>query len=204
MERKKWTPQTYITETLLKFREKRKWQLALRRYVIEKNISANYAHYFGLTIEDFREWIKIQFTSGLNWQNFGSDWQFDHIVPVAYFDFSIEEDLLLCWNFINIRVDKIESDKNVVKRIDILSAKPYFESLFTATGYPLCLKMVEKINSLQESNIENEPAIEHFILHNLDKLSTLASLEKEEFNRLNTGTSLADILKEKELFKKFG
>jgi hypothetical protein len=96
MERKKWTAKTTITEELLKFREKRKWQLALRRYVLEKKAALLYAPYFGLDVNGFREWIALQFTDELNWDNFATAWQFDHIVPVTYFDFTQEEDLYLC------------------------------------------------------------------------------------------------------------
>ena len=105
--------------------------------VSEKNASAGYAFYFGLGIEQFRKWIEIQFTAGLNWGNFGSAWQFDHIVPVAYFDFANEEDLILCWNFANIRVEKVELNKNRENRIDIIAAKPYFEALYKKTQFPL-------------------------------------------------------------------
>ena len=204
MERKKWTAKIEITEALLKFREKRKWQLALRRYVLEKNASAGYAFYFGLGIEQFRKWIEIQFTGELNWNNFGSAWQFDHIVPVAYFDFTNEEDLILCWNFINIRVEKVELNKNRENRIDIMAVKPYFQALYNKTGFSFCLKMILKIGQIEISNILSEPAIEEFIIENKEHLSKISSLNKEEFNRLNAGTSLEDILLEREIIKKFG
>lgn len=204
MARKKWTPQVDITEPLLKFREKRKWQLALRRYVLEKNISAGYAFYFGLSIEQFRMWIEIQFVEELNWENFGSAWQFDHILPVAYFDFSVEDDLILCWNFINIRVARIELNKTNGNRIDIVAARPYFEALYTKTGFSLCLKMIEKISKIEFSNIISEPAIEDFIIKNGEQLQIASSLNKEEFNQLNKGMSLKDILLEREIIKKFG
>lgn len=204
MARKKWTPQFDITEPLLKFREKRKWQLALRRYVLEKNISAGYAFYFGLSIEQFRMWIEIQFVEELNWENFGSAWQFDHILPVAYFDFSVEDDLILCWNFTNIRVERIELNKTNGNRIDIVAARPYFEALYTKTGFSLCLKMIEKISKIEFSNIISEPAIEDFIIKNAEQLQIASSLNKEEFNQLNKGMSLKDILLEREIIKKFG
>lgn len=204
MARKKWTPQVDITEPLLKFREKRKWQLALRRYVLEKNISAGYAFYFALSIEQFRMWIEIQFVEELNWENFGSAWQFDHIVPVAYFDFSVEDDLILCWNFTNIRVARIELNKTNGNRIDIVAARPYFEALYTKTGFSLCLKMIEKISKIEFSNIISEPAIEDFIIKNGEQLQIASSLNKEEFNQLNKGMSLKDILLEREIIKKFG
>ena len=204
MERKKWTAKSEITDSLLKFREKRKWQLALRRYVLEKNISATYAFYFGLGIEQFRKWIEIQFTEELNWENFGTAWQFDHIVPVAYFDFSIEDDLILCWNFINIRVERIEPNKNRGNRIDVMAVKPYFEALYGKTAYSLCLKMIDKISKIEVSNIVSEPAIESFIINHKEHLEIVSSFNKEEFNGLNMGMSLDDILLEREIIKKFG
>jgi hypothetical protein len=103
MPRKKWTPQTEVTESLIRFREKRKWQLGYRRYVLERSPSESYAPYFGLDIETLRKWFELQFTDELTWDNFGKAWQFDHIIPATYFDYSNENDLQLCWSFINIR-----------------------------------------------------------------------------------------------------
>ncbi|MEP7163100.1 MAG: hypothetical protein ABI741_00320 [Ferruginibacter sp.] len=203
-KRKKWTAKEEITESLVKFNEKRKWQLALRRYILEKNISRAYAPYFGLDIENYRKWIALQFTTDLNWDNFATSWQFDHIVPVAYFDFSKEEDRTLCWNFINIRVEKIELNKARGNRIDVLAVKPYFESLYNKTGYSLCQKMIEKISSIECSNITHEPKLESFIIDNKEQLEQLKTLSPDEFCRINQGVSLANIHLEREIIRKFG
>jgi hypothetical protein len=204
MERKKWTPKTEVTEELLKFREKRKWQVALRRYVLEEKAAAAYAPYFGLDVKGFREWIALQFTPELKWESFATAWQFDHIVPVTYFDFSKEEDLFLCWNFINIRVEKLELNKNRGNRIDVLAVKPYFQDLYYKTGYGFCLKMIEKLSQIEVSNIESHPAIENFIISNKEHLEMIASLNQEEFAKFNQGILLKDILLEREILKKFG
>jgi len=204
MERKKWTPKTEITDNVLKFREKRKWQVTLRRYVLEKNLSPSYAIYFGLSIDEFRKWIELQFTGELNWDNFGTSWQFDHIVPVGYFDFTVEEDMLLCWNFINIRVQNIESGKAPGNKIELIAVKPYFKQLFSETGYSVCLKMIDKIDQIEKSNVISGTEIENYIIQNKNNLEIILTLDKEEFNTLNTGTSLEDILLEREILKKFG
>ena len=203
-KRKKWTAKKDVTNSLLKFNEKRKWQLAFRRYILEKNISQAYAPYFGMDIENYRYWIEIQFSDGLSWDNFGTAWQFDHIVPVAYFDFERKEDLLLCWNFINIRVEKLELNKARGNRIDVLAVKPYFQSLLEKTGYQLCLKMIEKINKIEVSNITSEPGLEEFIVRHKERLEKLATLSPEEFSSLNKGTSLENIFLEREILRKFG
>jgi hypothetical protein len=191
-------------ESLLKKREKRKWQIALRRYVIEKGQSGAYARYFGLDIEFFREWIAIQFKDGLSWDNFAEKWQFDHIVPVAYFDFTNEEDLLLCWNFINIRVERIEHNKTRGNRIDVMGVRTYFEDLYNRTKYPFCLRMLNKIRTIEVANIESNKELEAFIIKNQAYFEQIAAFNQSDFQRLNQGVSISGVLAEKEIVRKFG
>lgn len=191
-------------ESLLKKREKRKWQIALRRYVVQKAQNGAYARYFGLDIEIFREWIAIQFKDGLSWDNFAEKWQFDHIVPVAYFDFNNEEDLLLCWNFINIRVEKIEHNKARGNRIDVMGVRTYFEDLYDRTKYPFCLRMLQKIKVIEVNNIESNEELEAFIINNQLYFEQIALFDQADFQRLNQGASISTVLAEKEIVKKFG
>lgn len=204
MKRKKWTPKEEVTESVLKFREKRKWQIALRRYILEKNPCAAYAPYFGLDILSFRKWIELQFDKDMNWENFANAWQFDHIIPAVYFDFEQDDDLKLCWNFINIRVERIDFNKNRCNRVDVLAAKTYFEELLNNTGYLICQKMLEMITLLELSQINSNRKPESFIKDNIEYVQTLSGFDAYEFGKLNQGESLADILLEKEILRKFG
>ncbi len=192
------------SESILKKREKRKWQIALRRYVIEKAQSGAYARYFGLDIEFFREWIAIQFKNDLSWDNFAEKWQFDHIVPVAYFDFAKEEDLLLCWNFINIRVERIEHNKVRGNRIDVMGVRSYFEDLYDRTKYPFCLRILQKIKAIEVSNIESNKELVAFIINNQAYFEQIALFNQGDFQRLNQGVSISGVLAEKEIVRKFG
>ena len=160
--------------------------------------------FFGLNIESFRKWIEIQFSEDLNWNNFAAAWQFDHIVPVAYFDFNKEEDLKLAWNFINIRVQKNDTDDARHSRIDVIAVKSYFEDLYKKTNYSLCAKMIDKIEQIEKTNILSEPQLENFILQRKEEFETLATLSALEFTQLNRGVDLKDVLLEREILKKFG
>lgn len=191
-------------ESIQRKREKRRWQMALRRYVIEKNPSSAYARYFGLDIEFFREWIAIQFKEDLSWDNFALKWQFDHIVPVAYFDYSNEEDLLLCWNFINIRVERIEPNKVRGNRIDVMAVRTYFEDLYNKTNYTFCTRMLEKIRTIEIANIESNKELEQFIIKNQGYFEQISRFNQDDFRRLNDGVSFKSILIEKEIARKFG
>ena len=201
--RKRWTAQTEVTDTLLKFREKRKWQIALRRYVLEKNKSSYYAPYFGLDIQNFRNWIELQFDETLNWGNFSSSWQFEHLVPLTYFDFSDDSDLKLCWNFLNIRIEKTE-DASPISHVSLISAKSYFLTLFESTQYEMCRRMVEKIARIEEAQIQNTASEELFINANKEFLHAASDFNSYEFDKLNEGIALKEVLAEKDLLKKFG
>ncbi len=203
MARKRWTPQTEITESLIRLREKKKWQLSYRRYVLERLPSESYAPYFGLDIETLRKWFELQFTDELNWYNFGKAWQFEHIVPTTYFDYSNDADLSLCWSFINIRVEKLEQNKTGEHRINPLAVRPYFQDLYNKTSFPICVKMLDKIATI-ESVIEDNPAIERFLIDNKELLEHLSTFDHEEFNSLNKGSTPQDILLEREILRKFG
>jgi hypothetical protein len=202
--RKKWEAKTEITPSLLKFREKRKWQISLRRYVLDKAKCYYYAPFFGLDNTSFREWIELQFDETLSWENFSTAWQFDHIVPVNYFDFNIVDDMKLCWNFINIRVEKCDLNKGRGNRIDVIAAKTYFEVLYKETGLGICQKMIEKISSIEVSQISSHQKLESFILKEKKFLDMASSLTADEFEKINMGVSMEEIESEKALLKKFG
>ncbi len=184
--------------------EKRKWQLAFRRFVMEGTPSEAYAPYFGIDKTNLRKWFELQFIEGVSWESFAANWQFDHIVPVAYFNFNLEEDLLLCWNFVNIRVETINSNKNQGKRVDVLAVKKYFSDLYKRTRYWACKKMLEKIETIEINNVEANEKIISFLTENKIWLAELGNLNKEEFAKYNSGTLLKDILLEREMLKKFG
>ncbi|WP_439504795.1 hypothetical protein [Sediminibacterium sp.] len=185
-------------------KEKRKWQIAFRRYVLEDAPSEAYAPYFGIDRAGLRNWIEIQFTNGLTWENHALLWQFDHVVPIAFFDFSKEEELKLCWNFINLRVEPTHSDNSKEHGTAILGAKKYFTDLYLNAGFGLAKNMIEKIEGLEANGLKPNKTMLQFLTSNKDWLLHVNELTKEEFHRYNTGTPIEDLLLEREILKKFG
>jgi hypothetical protein len=185
-------------------REKRKWQIALRRYVLEKQKSTYYAPYFALDIGKIRQWIGLQFTHELKWDNFSKAWQFDHVVPVSYFDFNNDQDLKLCWNFTNIRVQPLQDGQSRRHGADLLSAKTYFQSLHQQSGYALCEMMVKKIEEVENADLAENGLLIRFLADNKVYLDATAAFNEEDFLQLNAGKSIRSIIYEKEFLKKFG
>lgn len=186
-----------------KARDKRKWQIAFRRYVLDRNPSVYYAPYFGLDIQMIRNWFELQFEKGASWENFGFLWQFEHVVPVAYFNFEDDLDLRLCWNFTNIRVELIhEADPRSV-RSDLLLARSYFETLYHSTQSEVCRLMLDKIRSIESTSFLESSAQQEFIRSNEGYLKSVASFSSYEYELLNSGRPLEEVLHEIALVRRF-
>jgi hypothetical protein len=64
--------------------------------------------------------------------------------------------------------------------------------------------MLDKIKTIEVSNIESNSSLEEFIIKNQAYFDQIATLGKVDFLRLNDGVSYKDILAEKELVRKYG
>jgi hypothetical protein len=93
-----------------------KKSLAARlRNVLNKNDTT--MNYIGCNIQYFREWLEYNFTGEMNWDNYGSFWSIDHIIPVCKFNLSVEDEKFKCWNWSNmmpVTVNYNSSKKNIV------------------------------------------------------------------------------------------
>ncbi len=182
-------------------KDKRKWQMAFRRFVLENSPSEQYSPYFGLCRTDLRNWFETQFSNGISWENFGKVWQFEHIIPIAWFD-SSEEELKACWNFLNIRVSPTEGTG---RPSDLLFAKKHFETLYKASGFQGCQYYLNKLEFIigQQTNLPSAEAI-HFLQSNQIVLEAVLTFSPDEYQQyLETG-SAKSVLIEREILKKFG
>ena len=67
--------------------------------------------YLGISTEEFRQYLESQFNSKMNWDNYGSYWEIDHIKEIENFDFTKKEHILKCWNYKNLRPLTIEENR---------------------------------------------------------------------------------------------
>jgi hypothetical protein len=88
-------------ESITNINYRLKKSLAARlRNVLNKNDTT--MNYIGCNIQYLREWFEYNFNSEMNWENYGSFWSIDHIIPVCKFDLTIEDEKLKCWNWSNL------------------------------------------------------------------------------------------------------
>lgn len=59
----------------------------------------------GYTVQQLKDYIKSQFTLEMNWDNYGSYWELDHVIPRNLFKYNSIDDLQfkICWSLKNLR-----------------------------------------------------------------------------------------------------
>lgn len=71
----------------------------------------------GYTAEQLRQHIKSQFTSEMNWDNYGTYWELDHIVPRFKFHYESydDEQFKQCWALENLRPLTVKENRERYK-----------------------------------------------------------------------------------------
>lgn len=57
----------------------------------------------GCTIEQFTAHMEKQWKPGMTWENYGTRWHVDHIIPCAKFDHTIPTHVQQCWHYTNLQ-----------------------------------------------------------------------------------------------------
>ena len=86
-------------DTNINYRIKKSLAARLRAVIIKNDSTMNY---IGCNIQYLREWFEYNFTSEMNWDNYGSYWSIDHIIPVCKFELTDEDEKLKCCNWTNL------------------------------------------------------------------------------------------------------
>jgi hypothetical protein len=74
--------------------------------------------YAGCDIVLFKKWIEFQFEPQMNWDNHGSYWHIDHVVPVSAFNITNRYEQFLCFNWKNTQ--PLVKEENISKSDKIL------------------------------------------------------------------------------------
>jgi hypothetical protein len=81
-----------------------------------KNQPTSYIQIVGCGVDWLRSWIEYQFEDGMTWDNLGTYWQIDHILPINGFEMQNPRDRQVCFRWTNLqpltaRANRSKSDK---------------------------------------------------------------------------------------------
>lgn len=71
----------------------------------EIKASRHWENLVGYTLEELKEHLEKQFDENMNWDNYGTYWEVDHIVPKNQFKYvsTEDKDFKICWSLMNLR-----------------------------------------------------------------------------------------------------
>jgi hypothetical protein len=82
--------------------------------------------YIGCDIEFLKTWIEFRFEHDMTWDNNGTLWHIDHILPVNAFDFEIKTDITVCNHWTNLQ--PLYKEENLIKH-DKIELHHYFNNI---------------------------------------------------------------------------
>lgn len=83
-----------------------KWRAHMKRAATSGKSNKYIESVIGCSAEDLKKHIESQFVDGMCWENYGNkdgQWSYDHIIPCAKFDLSMEGDIRKCYHYKNVR-----------------------------------------------------------------------------------------------------
>ena len=143
--------------TNMNYRIKKSLAARLRTVLVKNDSTMNY---IGCNIQYLREWFEYNFTSEMNWDNYGSYWSIDHIIPVCKFDLTLEDEKLKCCNWTNLMpvTIKFNSSKKEIdmNQIDYIVEKiKKFKEEGSTTKWFSCEFILNKELALMKENNAN-------------------------------------------------
>ena len=103
--------QEYLPIKKEKIKERRKTDLSFRlseilRSKIHKMVKGketSYKDLIGCNSKWFNNWIEYRFDDKMNWDNLGTYWQIDHILPITQFNHNNIEESKVCFHWTNFQ-----------------------------------------------------------------------------------------------------
>lgn len=107
-----------------KVREKKRQQIAFRRFIRLQGTGNPVRDYLGTDINSVKKWVESHFLEGMTWENYCDVWVTDHIVPLRMFNLFDENDLKICWHYKNLmplfKEDNLKKEGNVFFAYELL------------------------------------------------------------------------------------
>ena len=135
-ENKEKARQQYATDPM--YRLNRNIGCVIRASLQTNNLSKNNRHWesiVGFTLQELKIHLEQQFDSYMNWDNHGSYWHVDHIIPLSSLTFDSEEheNFKLLWSLGNLQ--PLFGPENLSKNKKILI--DFYSLLFPFTAQPV-------------------------------------------------------------------
>lgn len=108
----------------------------------------SYQHYIGCDLDWLKKWLEYRFDENMNWNNLGTYWHIDHVLPINRFDFTKEQDIKICFHWTNMQPLKKEENRD---KSDTIYLYMYFNNLISITRFNVKYKQFLGYQNINES-----------------------------------------------------
>ena len=144
-----------------RFKLIRHYRNELYKFVKKGKSSENYV---GCDLNFLKKHLENQFDENMNWNNYGSYWNIDHIIPCSSFDMENNFDINSCFNYRNLQPMECELNSSKNNKYNPDDKKLYLEKF---------LKIFDKDNEQLKKKIEDQ--------HKNEKLQIQIKIYKNKY-----------------------
>ena len=116
--------------TDMQFRLRKVLRTRMNKFVKKRTIHSS--DLLDCDIDFYTKYLEIQFSGDMNWKNYGSYWNIDHVIPCASFDLSVEENQKICFHWSNTRPyikSENESKQDTIDKDSIIAHSQFLNTL---------------------------------------------------------------------------
>lgn len=115
----------------------------LTKFKLKRGSSVDY---IGCSISNLKQWLEYQFDEGMSWDNYGTFWTVDHVLPLSLFNFENESEQTIAFNWKNMRpsTDNFSKGNKLIMHV-------FFNQLVSCHRYLTYHQMTNEYKGLSES-----------------------------------------------------
>ncbi len=112
----------------ISYRLKKSLAIRLRDYMSKDGKRT--LNFIGCDMNHVKSWLQYNFTKDMTWENYGSYWNIDHIIPCKHFNFRYQNHINLCWNWSNLSPKTVTENSSKKDKISYEEVEYYKDELY--------------------------------------------------------------------------
>lgn len=94
-----------------------------------RGLPTSYRSLLGMDLDTFKAWLAFQFDRGMTWDNYGSVWQIDHVLPMSRFDLTKPLEREICFGWTNLQPLRVQDNR---QKSNTIFVHHFFNAFITA------------------------------------------------------------------------
>ncbi len=75
----------------------------IQKLIKSKKNNRSYNEFIGCSLDDIKKWLEHNFYGDMTWENYGTVWHVDHVIPCCTFNLENDDQVKICCNWANVQ-----------------------------------------------------------------------------------------------------